>query len=79
MLPRLFFTIDEAAVGHDFKHATGAGDKVDLADPIWPESPQFFRQTGGARLVVSLLAVFDGDVFDHSVRMTASRSLRKRT
>lgn len=26
MLARLFFAVDEATVGDDFKHATGAGD-----------------------------------------------------
>lgn len=61
----LFLAVDELSVDHDLEDAAGAGDEDDFGDAFRSERAQLGRQTGGARLVISHLAVFDGDVLDH--------------
>ncbi len=52
----VLFRKDLLAIGFDIEYSTGAGDQfyVDVAKHL-----QFFRQTGGLRAVVSLIAVGD--------------------
>lgn len=76
VLAGLFFAVEEASVHDDLKNATGAGDQFNGADPFRSERPQFGRQTGGAGLVVSHLAIFDGDVVDHG-RLEQGVSFRR--
>lgn len=65
MLTGFSFAVDQAAVDGDFEDSAGARNQIDGSDRLEAGSAEFSRQTGGSRLVVSHLAVFDRHALDH--------------
>jgi hypothetical protein len=69
--PRRFFRMDQPAVDHHLENPAPGGEQFDFSGKALL---QFGRQTGGAWLIVSLGAVFDGDFHGDSLKMLGAVS-----
>lgn len=56
------FAVDQSVIDLDFEAPAAGGDEGQGCDRSREEGDQFFRQTGGARRVISLCAEFDADM-----------------